>query len=69
VTANRSESIEELAAQKKPGVPSALERPRVDLIQGDATASDLGFLESLVASPRQEIRRQPLDQSEALGSP
>ena len=66
VAADRSESVEDLAAQEQTGAAAALERACVDLVERDAPAGDFRFLESLVAAPGKLVRREAIDDAVAL---
>ena len=66
MAADRTEGVEDLAAKEEAGTEAALQRPRIDLGESDASSRDLGFPITLVPRPGERIARQQLDETEAL---
>src|SRR5688500_9340515 len=66
VAADRAERVEQLAAEEEAGMASALQGPRIDLVERNAAAGDLRLAEALLARPGRHVAAQPLDEREAI---
>jgi 4-amino-4-deoxy-L-arabinose transferase-like glycosyltransferase len=66
--ADGAKRVQHLTAEKEAGMPHALERLRMHLVQRDAAAGHFRLLITLVTGPGQRTGRQPLDEREALGA-
>ncbi len=62
MTADWAAGVQHLAAEEQAGMPPALQRAGVHLVQRHAAAGDLGLAIAFVTVPRQHIGGQVLDQ-------
>src|SRR4029453_16790869 len=63
-----AKGVELFPTQKQAGVPTALERPRLHLVQRDATSRDFGLLVAFVAGPWQDEPCQRFKQRGSFGA-